>query len=85
MIQIRCPWCGPRGAGEFRYEGDVKTRPDPATATPQAWREYLYFPANPCGPVTETWYHRMGCQRFFTLKRDTATNEMWNLEEAPGE
>ena len=85
MIQIRCPWCGPRGAAEFRYEGDVKTRPDPATATPQAWREYLYFPANPCGPVTETWYHRMGCQRFFTLRRDTATNETWNLEETAGE
>lgn len=85
MIQIRCPWCGPRGADEFRYQGPVKTRPAPATATPQAWREYLYFPANPCGPVTETWYHRMGCQRFFTLKRDTATNETWNLEEAAGE
>ena len=85
MIQIRCPWCGPRGAAEFRYEGAVNTRPGPAAATPQAWREYLYFPPNPCGPVAETWYHRMGCQRFFTLKRDTATNETWNLEEASGE
>lgn len=85
MIQISCPWCGPRGATEFHYTGDVKARPNPATATPQAWREYLYFPANPCGPVTETWYHRMGCQRFFTLRRDTSTNETWNLEEAPGE
>ena len=27
--------------------------------------------ANPRGPVTETWYHRMGCRRFFTVRRDT--------------
>jgi sarcosine oxidase delta subunit len=25
--------------------------------------------------VTETWYHRMGCRRFFVLQRDTDTNE----------
>jgi sarcosine oxidase subunit delta len=49
--------------------------------TPQEWRDYLYFPANPCGPVVETWYHRMGCRRFFTAERDTATNEVWTLEE----
>ena len=85
MMLIRCPWCGPRGAAEFHYVGELKPRPDTASATPGDWRDYLYFPANPCGPVTETWYHRMGCQRFFTLRRDTSTNETWNLEEAAGE
>jgi Sarcosine oxidase delta subunit len=50
-------------------------RPDPAAATPPQWRDYLYFPANPRGEVTETWYHRMGCRQFFVLQRDTDSNE----------
>ncbi len=81
MILIRCPWCGPRGAAEFHHAGEVSARPDPASATPQEWRDSLYFPANPRGPVVETWYHRMGCRRFFTVERDTATNESRTLEE----
>jgi len=81
MMLIRCPWCGPRGAGEFHYVGELKPRPDTASATPGDWRDYLYFPANPCGPVTETWYHRMGCRRFFNLERDTASNEGHVVEE----
>jgi heterotetrameric sarcosine oxidase delta subunit len=75
MMLIRCPWCGPRGSAEFHYAGELKPRPDTATVTPDAWRDYLYVPANPCGPVTETWYHRMGCRRFFTIERDTASNQ----------
>jgi sarcosine oxidase subunit delta len=75
MILIQCPWCGRRDSGEFVYSGETRPRPDPASATPQEWREYLYFPANPRGEVTEGWYHRMGCRRFFTIARDTATNQ----------
>jgi heterotetrameric sarcosine oxidase delta subunit len=75
MILIRCPWCGPRDAGAVPLFREVsRPRPDPASATPE-WRDYLYFPANPRGQVTETWYHRMGCRKFFTLQRDTDTNE----------
>jgi len=81
MMLIRCPWCGPRSAGEFHYCGEFKARPEPASATPEDWREYLYLPANPCGTITETWYHRMGCRRFFTLERDTASNESQAVEE----
>ena len=81
MMLIRCPWCGPRGAAEFHYAGELKARPDPQSVMPAAWRDYLYFPANPCGPVTETWYHRMGCRRFFTIERDTASNQSQAVEE----
>ena len=81
MILIRCPWCGPRDAGEFAYQGEARPRPDPAAATPLQWRDYLYFPANPRGEVAETWYHRMGCRRYFTIERDTATNESRTVEE----
>jgi heterotetrameric sarcosine oxidase delta subunit len=81
MIQLRCPWCGLRNAGEFHYGGNVRPRPDPAETTQREWRDYLYFPGNPHGQTVETWYHRMGCRRFFTVERDTVTNEAWTLEE----
>lgn len=81
MIQIRCPWCGLRGATEFHYAGEVRARPDPAAVTRQAWRDYLYFPANPGGLVVESWYHRMGCRRYFTVERDTVTNVARTLDE----
>jgi heterotetrameric sarcosine oxidase delta subunit len=81
MIQIRCPWCGWRGAAEFQYVGELSVRPDPASTTPLIWRNFLYFPTNPCGPVAETWYHRMGCRQYITIGRDTATNETWAVSD----
>ncbi len=76
MILLPCPWCGPREATEFAHVGEVSTRPDPGSATPAQWRGYLYLRANPCGWTTETWYHRMGCRRFITVRRHTETNEV---------
>ncbi|HZD65600.1 MAG TPA: sarcosine oxidase subunit delta [Acidimicrobiales bacterium] len=75
MILIPCPHCGARNVSEFAYKGEDRTRPDPGEATPEAWRAYLYNHANPAGWVTETWYHRAGCRRFFTLRRHTVSNE----------
>jgi sarcosine oxidase subunit delta len=76
MIELPCPWCGPRDAGEFAHAGEVVTRPDPRTATREQWRAYLYLRANSLGWVTETWYHRMGCRRYVRLERHTGTNEV---------
>ncbi|WP_232664067.1 sarcosine oxidase subunit delta [Pseudonocardia sp. TRM90224] len=75
MIELPCPWCGPRGVSEFRYVGEGATRPDPATATPQEWRAYLYLHENARGWVRENWYHTAGCRRFFKLERETESNE----------
>jgi heterotetrameric sarcosine oxidase delta subunit len=75
MMMVPCPWCGPRDAGEFRQAGEVVPRPDPAEATPEQWRAYLYLRANAWGWVTETWYHRMGCRRYVVLERHTETHE----------
>jgi sarcosine oxidase, subunit delta len=76
MILLPCAWCGPRDAAEFHHLGEAVPRPDPATTTPEEWRAYLYERDNPCGWVTETWYHRMGCRRVLTLHRHTLTNEV---------
>ncbi|MBO0803247.1 MAG: sarcosine oxidase subunit delta [Nocardiopsaceae bacterium] len=75
MIQLPCPWCGPRNASEFAHRGEVVPRPDVATASITEWRRYLYFRRNALGWVTETWYHAAGCRRFFTVERNTQTNE----------
>lgn len=76
MILLPCAWCGPRDAAEFQHVGEAVARPDPGTATQAQWRAYLYLRANPCGWTTETWYHRMGCRRFFKVERHTETNEI---------
>jgi len=83
MIALPCPWCGDRNVSEFRYVSEVVSRPDPATATPQQWRDYLYLRGNARGWVTEWWYHRAGCRQFFTLDRDTRTDETRPREPAP--
>jgi sarcosine oxidase subunit delta len=76
MIQIPCPHCGPRNSGEFRHAGERRPRPNPTTATPQEWRSYLYLRLNPAGWTTESWYHALGCRRFFVVDRHTVTNEI---------
>lgn len=76
MMLLRCPWCGPRNVSEFRFGGESGTRPDPASATPEQWRRYLYFHTNPHGWSRENWYHGSGCRRYFTVERHTGTNEV---------
>ncbi|RJN31928.1 sarcosine oxidase subunit delta [Nesterenkonia natronophila] len=83
MMQIPCPWCGPRNATEFRHHGPHAPRPDPATASAEEWRRYLYLRPNPYGPVEETWYHAAGCRRFVSVIRDTFTNATQWSEGGP--
>ncbi len=75
MILVPCPHCGPRNASEFRHVGEVAPRPDPASATAEQWRTYLYVRNNPAGWPVETWYHRAGCRAYFGAERDTVTND----------
>jgi len=75
MIQLPCPWCGPRNASEFTHHGELTTRPDATTATPEEWRRYLYFRRNANGWVDENWYHSAGCRRFIRVRRHTLSNE----------
>jgi heterotetrameric sarcosine oxidase delta subunit len=74
MMLLECPWCGPRNADEFAHVGEAPNRPDPATASAEQWRGYLYLSANPAGWVHEWWLHRGGCRRYLAATRDTLTN-----------
>ena len=76
MIIVNCPYCGDRNVTEFRCVGESKKRPDPITTDKETWRAYLYLKDNPAGWVTETWYHRAGCRRYFAAERHTVTNEI---------
>ncbi len=78
MLLVPCPHCGPRNHSDLRYVGESRARPDPNTAAPEVWRSYLYLQDNPAGWLAETWYCRAGCRRYFTLERNTATNEFRN-------
>jgi heterotetrameric sarcosine oxidase delta subunit len=71
---IPCPHCGPRNIYEFRFGGEVKSRPDEKTTDAREWAEYVYFSRNVWGPQKEWWYHTKGCGCWFTLWRDTTTN-----------
>jgi heterotetrameric sarcosine oxidase delta subunit len=76
VFRIPCPHCGPRNLTEFRSVGEVHSRPDPATTTPDEWRGYLYGQRNRADWTTETWYHRAGCRTFLTVERHTVTNDI---------
>lgn len=77
MLLITCPWCGPRDETEFHYGGQagVAYPSDPAALSDEEWARFLFFRENPKGPFTERWSHTAGCRRWFTVTRDTLTNE----------
>ena len=83
-FQIPCPNCGLRDIYEFRFGGEVKTRPEENDVSPQEWADYVYNAQNARGPQQEWWYHTKGCGCWFTLWRDTSTNLPVEAEkEAP--
>jgi sarcosine oxidase subunit delta len=72
---LPCPLCGPRDAYEFRYGGEVKSRPAPGSA-PDVWASYLYLKTNAAGAELAWWFHRQGCRRWFQAGRDTRDNRV---------
>lgn len=78
MMQIECPWCGPREEIDFRCAGESHIqRPGPAEEVSDArWAEYLFARSNPKGIIYERWLHVFGCRRWFNVARDTVTHEI---------
>lgn len=91
MLQISCPWCGPREESEFSYGGEAHiTRPLDTDALSDAqWGEYLFMRKNPRGLHKEQWMHAFGCRRWFNVERDTLTYQIKSVykvgETAPGD
>jgi sarcosine oxidase subunit delta len=78
MLQIACPFCGPRDEIEFRSGGESHiARPGPAeSVSDKAWGDYLFTRRNPKGVHYERWAHVAGCRQWFNVARDTTTHEI---------
>jgi len=78
VLQIECPWCGPRDETEYHYGGQahVAYPEDPDALSDEEWAEYLFYRDNPKGPFAERWVHSTGCRRWFNVVRDTVTYEV---------
>ena len=90
MLQIPCPWCGPRDESEFSYGGEahIARPPDPEALDDAAWADYLYMRSNPRGPHREQWCHAHGCRRWFNVVRDTVSyrvHAVYRVGETPPE
>lgn len=84
MLQIPCPWCGPREEIEFRHGGEGVSIP--AQSTDAEWARVLYSRRNPAGAQEERWVHVHGCRQWFHVVRDTLTHEITGsrrLDEPP--
>jgi sarcosine oxidase, subunit delta len=75
MMQLSCPYCGPRDEPEFVCGGESLVRP-PLGVTDAEWAEYLYFRENPKGVIHERWHHAYGCGQWFSVARNTITHEV---------
>ena len=75
MLQITCPWCGPRAESEFSCGGEAHiVRPLETDALDdRQWGDYLFMRKNPKGQHFEQWNHSQGCRRWFNAERDTVT------------
>jgi sarcosine oxidase, subunit delta len=78
MLQLDCPWCGPRDENEFQYGGQahVAYPAAPNDLDDATWAEYVFYRDNPKGPFAERWVHSIGCRRWFNAVRDTATYQV---------
>lgn len=88
MLNINCPWCGPRSEEEFTCGGEAHiARPlEPHTLDDKAWADYLFMRENPKGLQAEQWCHTYGCRQWFNVERDTVTyviRRVYRVGEAP--
>ncbi|HXH02497.1 MAG TPA: sarcosine oxidase subunit delta [Candidatus Competibacteraceae bacterium] len=88
MLQIECPWCGPRAESEFSYGGEAHiVRPkDPFALTDEQWGDYLFMRKNPKGRTLEQWCHTYGCRRWFNVERDNVSykiSHVYKIGELP--
>lgn len=84
MMQLRCPWCGPRPESEFHCGGTTGIARPPLDCDDAAWADYLFVRDNPKGPHAERWRHTFGCALWFNLLRDTVTHDVravWGMSD----
>ena len=78
MLELNCPFCGPRPEVEFRCGGEAGIRRpgDPAACDDAGWTDYLWNRSNPKGRHVERWCHSHGCGKWFQVLRDTVSDRI---------
>ncbi|MHB1187446.1 sarcosine oxidase subunit delta [Thiobacillus sp.] len=71
MKIMTCPVNGPRAISEFAYGGEIRTMPDPATCSDDAWADYIFNRNGSPGVKREWWCHTPS-NTWFVAERDTA-------------
>ncbi|MDF2233480.1 sarcosine oxidase subunit delta [Albimonas sp. CAU 1670] len=79
-MRLTCPFCGPRDAAEFVYDGpfggDPAAERPALSAPPAAWVEAVFLRDQPKGETRELWRHVHGCGCFLDVLRNTVTHEV---------
>jgi heterotetrameric sarcosine oxidase delta subunit len=89
MMQINCPWCGPRDEEEFCCGGQshIIRPPEPKQISDAEWAAYQFNRVNPKGLHLERWRHTFGCQQWFNIARHTVSHDILAVykmgEQAP--
>jgi heterotetrameric sarcosine oxidase delta subunit len=76
VLNIQCPYCGPRDEIEFTYGGPAHLMRPELSSSDREWTRYIYYRDNLKGPYRERWLHTFGCGRWFNMLRDTTTHEV---------
>ena len=76
MLQIPCPYCGPRDETEFSFGGQSHIARPHESVDDETWGDYLFFRDNPKGIHYERWCHTYGCNQWFNVARNTVTHEI---------
>lgn len=71
MPSLTCPTCGRRPIEEFSFGGEMPRVPDRITEPALRNVDHVWMYDNVRGEATERWFHRAGCRRWFTVRRDT--------------
>jgi len=71
MKIMTCPVNGPRAISEFAYGGEIRTMPDPASCSDDAWADYIFNRNGSPGVKREWWCHTPS-NTWFVAERDTA-------------
>ena len=73
MKLMTCPINGRRAISEFAYGGEVRAMPNPATASDEAWADYVFNRSGVPGVKQEWWCHTPSGV-WFIAERDTTTD-----------
>lgn len=75
MKIMTCPVNGARAISEFTYAGELRSLLDPATASDEAWADYVFNRGGSAGLKQEWWCHTPSGV-WFIAERQTATDQI---------